>query len=668
MLDPIQCMARPLHAGAGSGVIDPEPRRQPKAGRGNVSRFAGRTLSAGTKGNDKALAAGVFLFLLSVYLLTFSGSLHSSDGQAMFSVTESLVRRGAYDINQVRWMGLQQGTFGLDGNLYCRKGLGTSLAALPLAWLGLVVPLWGVVQTSMLFNPLVTGLTGALIFVFVRRLSYGRNIALVTALIFGLGTLAWPYTKYFFSEPLTGLCLLAAAYFVSLSPLSKRRGLTWLAPLAGGFWLGLAVATRFANAALLPVYLGVLIASVLRQRGALSYRELRARPSLVVRIAWRETLLFLVPLLLWALIMAAYNYARFGNPLSTGYLPEESFSAPWLVGLAGLLVSPGKGIIFFSPVIVAALAAFPSFWRRHGLPAALVALVSAGYVLMYGKWFMWHGGFAWGPRFLVPILPLLCLPFAPLLESLRGFKKAGFWALFGASGAVQVLGLSVHFNLFQEGLLESGLPLFDPITFFDTRYSQLWGTLHLLSVGNLDFAWIRHLPQTALDWPALLTTTVLVGVCGWALAVVSRRTSNRSSRAVFILLPLALSVVSGTAFCLTRYANDGHADFVEMLGYLQANTQPSDVIIQNSPPETAVFQNHYKGRLASYGLFEGQQPLSEDTEGVLSSLSTTSPRVWLIPDDLPPQESSLDQWFLERGWSPAYYSFGGQRLGLYSRP
>jgi hypothetical protein len=86
-----------------------------------------------SKSNDKPLAIAIFLLLLSIYLLTYSGSLHSSDGQAMFSVSESLVRRGAYDINQIRWMGLQQGTFGPDGNLYCRKGLGLSLVVLPLA-------------------------------------------------------------------------------------------------------------------------------------------------------------------------------------------------------------------------------------------------------------------------------------------------------------------------------------------------------------------------------------------------------------------------------------------------------------------------------------------------------------------------------------------------------
>ena len=620
------------------------------------------------KRRDKPLAVALLLFLFSVYLLSYSGFLHSSDGQAMFSVAESLVRRGSYDINQIRWMGLQQGTFGLDGNLYSRKGVGTSLAALPLVWLGLVVPCWGVVQTAMLLNPLVTALTGMLVFLYVRHLGYAQRTAVMTALVFGLGTIAWPYAKYFFSEPLTALCLLAAAYFLLFPGAEQRPSLSYLSSLVAGFCLGLAVATRFANAILIPIYLSVLIVSLLRHRTALDRSVLRSDPALVISETWREVLLFALPIVLWTAAMAFYNYARFGNPLTTGYLPEESFSAPWLLGIAGLLASPGKGLIFFCPILVAALTALPSFFRRHRLEAMLVALVSLGYVLLYGKWFMWHGGFAWGPRFLVPIIPLLCLPLAPLLERLRGVMRAGFWALFALSSAIQLLGSSVHFIHYQEALLQTGLPLFDPVTFFHPRYSQILGTLPFLRPENLDFAWLHTVPSLTVDWLSLTASLFLVAICTCMLALVLRRqTAGPLTKAcIFVLLPLL--VAGGTALCLARYKHDGHDDYVDLLHFLQTNSQTTDVIIQNSPPETAILQNHYKGYLPCYGLFEGEQSLSQDTVALLNRVSVAHPRVWLIPDDLPPQNSSLDLWFIERGWSPVYYSFGTERLTLYSRP
>ncbi len=86
---------------------------------------------------DGPLALCLFAFLLGIYLLTFSGIYHSSDEMAMLTATDSLARRGAWDIDLLRWMGEQQGSFGPDGHLYSRKGLGTTLAALPLYWLAL---------------------------------------------------------------------------------------------------------------------------------------------------------------------------------------------------------------------------------------------------------------------------------------------------------------------------------------------------------------------------------------------------------------------------------------------------------------------------------------------------------------------------------------------------
>src|SRR5512137_1833789 len=131
------------------------------------------------------LALALFLFLLSVYLVTYSPRFHSSDGLAMFSLAESLARRGGWDTDQIRWMGLQQGTFGLDGHLYSRKGAGVSLLELPLAWLGLVVPVWGAATTVLLFNALVTAATGALLLLYLRRLGYDNFIALTAGLTFG---------------------------------------------------------------------------------------------------------------------------------------------------------------------------------------------------------------------------------------------------------------------------------------------------------------------------------------------------------------------------------------------------------------------------------------------------------------------------------------------------
>ncbi|NJN96463.1 MAG: hypothetical protein HC875_21330, partial [Anaerolineales bacterium] len=153
----------------------------------------------------------LFLFLFAIYLLTYTPRINSSDGLAMFSTAESLVRRGALDIEQIRWMDLQQGTFGLDGLLYSRKGIGVPVGLLPLTWLGLVVPWWGTVSASLLFNTIVTALTAVILSIYLQQLGFSPHTGLIVALTFGLSTLAWPYAKSLFSDPFSGLLLLAAA-------------------------------------------------------------------------------------------------------------------------------------------------------------------------------------------------------------------------------------------------------------------------------------------------------------------------------------------------------------------------------------------------------------------------------------------------------------------------
>jgi len=59
--------------------------------------------------------------------------------------------------------------------------------------------------------------------------------------------------------------------------------------------------------------------------------------------------------------------------------------------------------------------------------------------VFYGAWWAWHGGWSWGPRFLVPLLPLSCLPLG-LLPARRGWRAALIVAL-ALGAAVNALGV-----------------------------------------------------------------------------------------------------------------------------------------------------------------------------------------------------------------------------------
>src|SRR5207244_1763432 len=74
------------------------------------------------------------------------------------------------------------------------------------------IPWVGTIHMLLLFNLLVTALAAVIVFYFAIRLGYTERLSLAAALLFGLTTIVWPYTRTFFREPLTMLTLIAAAY------------------------------------------------------------------------------------------------------------------------------------------------------------------------------------------------------------------------------------------------------------------------------------------------------------------------------------------------------------------------------------------------------------------------------------------------------------------------
>jgi hypothetical protein len=552
---------------------------------------------------DGLLAICLFALLFSVYLLTFSGVFHSSDEMSMLAVTDSLARRGAWDIELLRWMGEQQGSFGPDGLLYSRKGIGTTLVALPHYWLALQSARLGNVQVAMLTNSVLTALTGVLVYLLLRHLEYRIGVSLGTAVAFGLGTMAWPYARYLFSETLAGLGLMLSAYSIvrygglllafdqdENSPAQAREDekVIWVYPVLAGTGLGLALLSRLNNAIVAP-FLGLLLLHYLYRIHGWDWRK------------WiKPVTLFALPVLVAVLIIGWYNWLRFGDPLTTGYLPEESFATPFLEGFYGLTFSPGKGVFWYNPLLLAAMAAWPFFLRRHRTEALLVAAVVLSNVAFYAPWYLWWAGHSWGPRFLVTILPFAVLSLAPALDAAgqsvaatirRRVLAASLGALAVLSLAVQLLGVAVDFNLYLEDIF-ADLGLYHPATLFTAAYSPLLRQIGYLRPDNLDLAWARN---GSIDWVACLVGLGLILVSGLALWAFWRR-RPRSWIAVGLLALLALGAVSS----LMRYAPVG--DVAQATNALAVMERPGEAAALTDPLLTEPFQDAYDGRLWVWGV------------------------------------------------------------------
>lgn len=383
------------------------------------------------------LPLAVFLLLTGIYLLTMSGHTYSADEETMLAVTRGLLARG--DVAVVVEDGAPVAALrpGRDGGRYSPYGVLPSLLALPLHAIGgLASPLGAPAAdyttrfAVTALNAPVTAATAALLAAWALRLGATRAWAVGLALLYGLCTFAWPYARTFFSEPLAALLILAGAerahaageLSIEHGGWSKARGAGSQALFLSGLTCGLLLTTRIAAGVAVPVIgLYVLWVAWRRRNTATSPVEgeldthshgsgakLRLSQFSILNslFLWSIGLLPGVLLLLW------YNLARFGTPFATGYASEAAlFTTPLLVGLHGLLLSPGKSVLLYAPPLLLALPGALLLWRRGARGVVLLALsLFLSHLLLYARWGEWQGGGVWGPRFLLPVVaPLLLL-------------------------------------------------------------------------------------------------------------------------------------------------------------------------------------------------------------------------------------------------------------------
>src|SRR5262249_18268245 len=91
-----------------------------------------------------------------------------------------------------------------------------------------------------------------------------------------------------------------------------------------------------------------------------------------------------------------------------GYLetPQPFKTAPFKEGALGQLLSPRFGLFTVAPVALAALLCWPKFLTQGPRAAAVLGAGFLSIFLLLSVWDGWNG-MAFGPRYLVPVLPLL---------------------------------------------------------------------------------------------------------------------------------------------------------------------------------------------------------------------------------------------------------------------
>jgi hypothetical protein len=289
-----------------------------------------------------------------------------------------------------------------DDHRYCDKAPGASALCLPtyaalfaLAGAPAPVPPGWLAWAAWLSIVLAVGVPSAVAAVFLARLARALGLgpvgSIVLALAWGLATMALPYATLLYGNQLAAdLTLIAFALLVEIrggaEPTAGRM-------LAVGALLGFAGATEYPAALIMaPIAVYGLFVAGGRRAG-------------------------------WAVLggalplagLLAYHAAAFGSPLAFpyDYSTWEEPSTGWFMGigrpvpgaLRNILFGEYRGLLYTTPWLGLALPGAVLLARRHRAEVAVCVVAVSGFLWLNSSIPPWDGGWAAGPRYLVPMLP-----------------------------------------------------------------------------------------------------------------------------------------------------------------------------------------------------------------------------------------------------------------------
>jgi len=274
---------------------------------------------------------------------------------------------------------------------------------------------------SLLSSLLISSASVVFMFLCLTKVCRRQSTAVFFSLVYAFATCVWSVACRGIWQHGPSLLFITSALFLLFC---KKGNLL----LYAGFFFGMAVFNRPTNAMLvLPMTLYVF-----------KHRREKFKwylACLVVPIA----------LLCW------YSWAYLGNVFLLGQGQRFRVTDDFWLGLAGLLISPNRGLFVFSPVLI--FSVFYLIWLTIKKDAEPVyRYMAAAVILLIGVcalWASWWGGHCFGYRLLIETIPMLIIFVSLCWEDFiadRIFLKAIFYGL---------LFFSVYFN-FLGAFLYSG--------------------------------------------------------------------------------------------------------------------------------------------------------------------------------------------------------------------
>jgi len=392
--------------------------------------FRHGSIKAAIRANPAVIVFAVTLIVFLANGRTISGG----DSVPAKNLPLSILLHGDFYLDRLVTPGQRQIPYYLResrGHYVSDYPVGAALMALPF-----YVPsiLCGVSPNSRIFSELekvsaatIVALSAVLLYMAAARVT-ANWMALLLTFIYSFGTTSFSVSSQALWQHGPAQLALAAAIYCLVRARDEPRWAGY-----AGLPLALEVIIRPADA---------LIAAPLGLYVLINYR----------RETWRFIAGAIGPLLfqVWysaTYFGALYRLQFFSEPQSAAGQarpPSGLWTTPLASGLTLELLSPGRGLLFYSPIFILSFAGLALAWRRNGdvlLRYLGVSVILS--ILLVARWHKTSGGESFGPRLLADLAPVMALALFPLADSLRNrralaiaFTALAVWSITAnASGA-----------------------------------------------------------------------------------------------------------------------------------------------------------------------------------------------------------------------------------------
>jgi hypothetical protein len=577
-----------------------------------------------------SVALSLVGLLGAIYFLTFTGTPISDDEQLFLSATRNLAEVGELSAEQL------SGNLRLQGSYHGVEPAHPVLASL---WYR-VFSNTNFIRWQILFFLTIIYTIFACVFIYfiAKSTGYDDTVGIIASLAYGLSTMALPYGKTFFREPLVILLLLGSwLAFLNINHTEKK--LRHVVRISFPVFISLLVLTKIIFIVVPVAFFLIWLSEMKKQKKQDLYKK-------TIQTTILLGVLGFIFLFSTRNFTDADIFYRFSGALLKDAI-FHIFLAPHIYlfeAILASLFSPLKGLVFYSPIVLLGIYSLITKWKKQTqlfiLPiVVLFTLLFAQALAHDGQW--WTP--TWGSRFLLPVISLFVIASLPVLDDLfqNGIKGYFLLAFFFFSGLI----------------IQLPAVLFNSSKFFARTYNysypefskELWSFEKLPQIHQWVLASLPYYTYNSTIWrtysnsPSLVIVFILLAfsllaISIWWLYLDINNKPIKFLTKLLVLIPFTF-LLSLNILVMGFYDPAYRIrEYQPLCNYLQENMEPDDLLIVDAYPSQLwdFFSTYECGQGVWYSL---PYDYAEDTtslsyerahNSLLNTLNCDGARVWFI--------------------------------------